>query len=130
MERFPIPKVGLSVKWGLSYCPKYDRYNTCNMCHGGQRSYRSLIEFNEMISYACVLRVAPLYSQVYVDENRHRFEVSVSKAHFIPQTPSYSDYGMIRKRSAMIVEHALYCHNCTAHAPQSLQCTQNVRTYF
>ncbi len=27
---------------------------------------------NEMISYVCVLRVAPLFSRVYVDENRRR----------------------------------------------------------
>ncbi len=30
------------------------------------------MELNEMISYVWVLRVAPLYLLVYVDENRHR----------------------------------------------------------
>ncbi len=71
---------------------------------------------NEMISYVCVLHVAPLYLRVYVGTT---IEVSVSKAYFIPHTPSYSDYRMIRKSSAVMVEHALYC-----------KCTQYARTNF
>ncbi len=39
---------------------------------------------NEMISYVCVLRVSPLYSQVYKGTP---IEISVSKAHLYLKHP-------------------------------------------
>ncbi len=81
MDRFRIPKVGLSVKWGLSYCPKYDRYSTCSMCHRRLRSYRSFIEWKGF------LRFCTLYGSTLLASLRRReqtpIEVSVSKAHFM-----------------------------------------------
>ncbi len=85
---------------------------------------------NEMMSYVSVLSCGSTLFASLRGREQTSIDVSVSKAHFIPQTPSHFAYRMTRKSCAMIVEHALYCHDSTAHAPQSLQCTQNARTYF
>ncbi len=75
VDRFPIPKVGLSVKWGLWYCPKYD-----SVCHRGLRSYRSFIEWNDFLRL-CTSRGSTLFASLLKREQTP-IEVSVSKAHF------------------------------------------------
>ncbi len=68
VDRFPIRKVGLSVKRCLSYCQKYDRETRVIRRAAAFASIDHLLK--EIIFYVCVLRLAPLYSRVYVDENR------------------------------------------------------------
>ncbi len=77
MDRFPIPKVGLSVKWGLSYCPNLTGVTRVLCVTAAFAAIDHLL--NEMISYVCVLRVSPLCSRVYMGTP---IEVSVSKGTF------------------------------------------------
>ncbi len=83
MDGFPIPKVKSSVKLGLSYRLKYDRCKTCNMSHITLRSYRSFIEWNDVLRL-CISCASSFFACLRGLEQTS-MEVSVSKTPFIPQ---------------------------------------------
>ncbi len=71
MDRLTIPKVGLSVKWVYHTAQNMTDTTRVICVTAAFTSIYHLL--NEIIFYVCVLRVAPLYSRVYVDENRLRY---------------------------------------------------------